>query len=1116
MNTMLLLKFFICFTVGVMARNITFPSYDQKMAVRNLIRDDDFTNGDEQSWINTIQDSVVNPEDNLHFVNNESIFLPDLITASGKEFPSDEELSGGSGLSLGAEVLENVVFTEILKIFSTENNTNIREVNNGNLAFQSLISENNVNIPKSLAGVEDRFDNRREKTRRNDGEISSSENLEKFGEINSNKIPPEIPESILTGDTGSGNSLVNIAKYTADIQNKSLPDVTPKETTTENIKTNQQSVKEGEGSTPTSKPSGRVRREVQGVTDLESVYGNRFPLNQQQLSDLIPLVVEDMRNCDLDELFSDFILLKHDEKRKRRETDDDTSRLKVTTSFDGTTSNDVNNPNINFSRDKDDDIYKNMHDVNSIKIEGIIRKEGNATYINHKNYESEVHRKDPIQEATAFAIHKNRSDPEPNQNSWHANATVSVPADTKYLVSTIDDVQKEEMNSEIFETNNWKTNPRYLSEYEATLRNTVEVNSNANETNFLREQNNYKINNLHIHSEAPENNSRNSREGINEVTSHTEEKQENKEEKFRRDDERILRRRKRFLFSLFREQERQILKVPELIRSQGYPSEVHTVITEDGYILELHRIPGARFRKERRKKFFKRDVEENPIENFHEVLQDYLPRSEEYLRASEEISEEDGTPLTPLIRPSQILEEFGQILANNPQDSITNLKSTAPRSPITDNTNKYTLENIIEAIQHLFDSTDINDPSPNLNVNGSNPSNEPPGLKRLKRSRIYNDFFPVFLSPDVDSSPQFVTAKLKRKKMRRSAMRNYGFDMIRNPWDHNMPRRRPPVLIHHGLFASSANFVLSDAHRGALAYLLADAGYDVWLGNWRGNSYSKGHVRLDPDSNEFWDFSLDEIMRYDIPAVVNYILATSGERQLRYVGHSLGCAMFFGATNLDSTLAHKVRVMAAMAPAAFMDNSFGVLRNTILSVKNYYFILDRLDLPDLSIPVPVRVRLARHFCGTTSVMRVPCLFLVDAFMGKVKKPEMEYYTSVLLSHFPSTLASTRILAHFGQFVNSDGMRMYNFGPAENMRRYGQPDPPRYDLSTVTSPVAVIWGPGDTVITPEDVALCVERLPNVILNYRVPREDFNHLDFIFPEQAAGLVYRPILQLLSWYR
>lgn len=73
------------------------------------------------------------------------------------------------------------------------------------------------------------------------------------------------------------------------------------------------------------------------------------------------------------------------------------------------------------------------------------------------------------------------------------------------------------------------------------------------------------------------------------------------------------------------------------------------------------------------------------------------------------------------------------------------------------------------------------------------------------------------------------------------------------------------------------------------AYILAEEGYDVWMGNARGNHYSRRHVSLNPDSilnSNFWKFSWDEIGNIDLPTMIDYVLEQSGKSRLHYIGHS--------------------------------------------------------------------------------------------------------------------------------------------------------------------------------------------------------------------------------------
>ena len=109
-------------------------------------------------------------------------------------------------------------------------------------------------------------------------------------------------------------------------------------------------------------------------------------------------------------------------------------------------------------------------------------------------------------------------------------------------------------------------------------------------------------------------------------------------------------------------------------------------------------------------------------------------------------------------------------------------------------------------------------------------------------------------------------------------------------------------------------WVCSPEPKSSLPITLAKAGYDVWLGNSRGNKYSAKHTKWKLDEGKFWNFSFDQIALDDLPSTVDYILGITHKSSLSYVGFSQGSAQGFAGLCLNRDLNKKINLFIALAP----------------------------------------------------------------------------------------------------------------------------------------------------------------------------------------------------------
>lgn len=315
----------------------------------------------------------------------------------------------------------------------------------------------------------------------------------------------------------------------------------------------------------------------------------------------------------------------------------------------------------------------------------------------------------------------------------------------------------------------------------------------------------------------------------------------------------------------------------------------------------------------------------------------------------------------------------------------------------------------------------------------------------------------------------------------------------------------------HGIFLSSGDFVVSG--NNSPAFFLSRNGFDVWLGNARGNRYSVKHRNMQLNDPQFWNFSFHEIGLYDLPAIIDYILKITRKPKIIYFGHSQGGSAVAVLLSLIPKYNDIIAQTHYLAPALFWKYSPSkYLRETVLfPLMNVLKSQSKFD-QIINNHVP---RIFWHsilnaygfFCPfLTDICKIPWLLICGKNEDENNKSDwhnvFKYHAKLVVSK----TFSTKQILHFAQLSKIGKFQKFDYGD-DNQNVYGNSEPPKYNIKNITSPAYIYAGEVDDIITIKDVKLMQKEFVNVKL-FKI-LHDYNHCDFNYGSNIEVDLYNEIL-------
>lgn len=324
-----------------------------------------------------------------------------------------------------------------------------------------------------------------------------------------------------------------------------------------------------------------------------------------------------------------------------------------------------------------------------------------------------------------------------------------------------------------------------------------------------------------------------------------------------------------------------------------------------------------------------------------------------------------------------------------------------------------------------------------------------------------------------------------------------------------------PILLQHGLWASSDDWVVCGPEK-SLCFHLCETGFDVWLGNTRGNLYSKEHLQLPTTDTKFWDFSWHEMGVFDLPASIDYITKVTKRKQIYYIGHSQGTTAFFVMTATKPSYNKKVRAMFAFAPIVYIHNLRNSFLRQVSSISDVIWkVLQAAGVVHI-LPDERFVQIVdKWWKSTPNVSSMLVNFLTQDLSHYATQEVRTNLHDVILSHM-KTGTPLKSLVHYSQCLNKKGcFRMFDYGPEKNKVIYKQRNPPSYDFDNISVPIVAFWSEADWLTSREDVEAFHQELFKNLIIEEVTAPKFNHQDFMWADINQFGIVNKLLKYLFIY-